>query len=247
MTLQSQDESKPDELSLLASRVLEVKSKIESCARACGRAPDEVTLIAVSKTHPSVTLRQAMQLGLLDFGENRVQEAEGKIKEIGREQARWHLIGHLQKNKAKRAVQLFDTIQTVDSKELAARLDELCEQEKRPRIDVFVQVNLGGEESKTGLAESELGPLMEQVRQAKHLHLRGLMTIPPFYEDTEMVRPFFRRLRELRDEFQVKDFFAGDKGELSMGMSHDYLVAVEEGATMVRVGTAIFGARGSIN
>ncbi len=144
-------------------------------------------------------------------------------------------------------MQLFNTIQSLDSTELAARLDEICKQEEREQLDVLVQVELGGEDSKTGAPVKALPRLMNMLREAKHLRPLGLMTIPPFFEDVEMVRPFFRRLRELRDEFQAQGYFAQGKGELSMGMSHDYLIAIEEGATMVRVGTAIFGSRNKPN
>ena len=227
----------------ISLRVTEVRRAVEESLRRSGRAPGEVTLIAVSKTHPVEVVREALAAGLGDFGENRVQEAEAKIGELKNCGARWHLIGHLQKNKARRAVQLFDCIHTLDSVELAARLDELCAQEGRDQLDVLVQIDLGGEQSKSGLAERELPLMAERLRGAAHLRLRGLMTLPPFFADAEEVRPFFRRLRELRDDLQKSGAFADAAGELSMGMSHDYAIAIEEGATMVRVGTAIFGAR----
>ncbi|MEJ7616349.1 MAG: YggS family pyridoxal phosphate-dependent enzyme [Pyrinomonadaceae bacterium] len=160
---------------------------------------------------------------------------------------RWHLIGHLQSNKAKRAVKLFDVLHTLDAADLAARLDRLCEEENRRSLDVLIQVDLGGEEAtKAGAKESDLPSLIASVRRCARLRLAGLMIIPPFYEDAEQVRPFFARLRELRDEWREKEAFADAHGELSMGMSNDFEVAVEEGATMVRVGTAIFGARARI-
>lgn len=227
----------------LRERLQEVRRRIALSAQSSGRDADSVTLIAVSKTHPQELISLAIQAGVTDLGENRVQEAEGKIQGVGQEAARWHLIGHLQSNKARRAVQLFDLIHTLDSKELAVRLNRLCEDVGRPLLPVMIQVDLGGEETKTGVDESELSELVEQVWACERLSLKGFMTLPPFFEDAEHVRPFFRRLRELRDQYLAQGAFADSKGELSMGMSHDFEVAVEEGATMVRVGTAIFGER----
>lgn len=228
----------------LTARVQEVRRRIARGALKSNRAPEEVRLIAVTKTHATPTLRCAIEAGVVDLGENRVQEADAKIAELGRDAARWHLIGHLQSNKAKRAAQLFDVVHTLDSIELAARLDRLCaEQERASPLEVLIQVDLGGEATKTGLAERDVPALVERLRDCRHLRLAGLMTIPPFNEDAERTRPFFRRLRELRDEWRARGVFGDAGGELSMGMSHDYEVAVEEGATMVRVGTALFGAR----
>ena len=220
----------------LAVRLEEVKKRIERAARAANRNPDEITLIAVSKTHPASTVREAIAAGAEVFGENKVQEAEAKIGEIGREACEWHLIGHLQSNKARRAVRLFDAIHSVDSVDLAARLERICKEEGRGELQVFAQVDLGGEATKNGISENNLPKLIEFLRSCEHLKIAGLMTLPPFFEDVERVRPFFRRLRELRDRFVPG-------GALSMGMSHDFAAAVEEGATHVRVGTAIFGER----
>jgi pyridoxal phosphate enzyme (YggS family) len=188
-----------------------------------------------------------------NFGENRVQEAEEKIEAIGRADAaaagggalgaRWHLIGHLQSNKARRAVKLFDVIHTIDSPELMERLERMCVEEGRAELRVLLQVDLAGEETKAGASVEALPALVAQAAVCKHVRLAGLMTLPPFYAEAERVRPFFRRLRELRDELGVSGAFGTGRGELSMGMSHDFEVAIEEGATMVRVGTAIFGAR----
>jgi pyridoxal phosphate enzyme (YggS family) len=223
-----------------------VRRRVEESAAASGRARGEVTLIAVSKTHPAALLREAYAAGARDFGENRVQEAEGKIDELGRGEARdlrWHLIGHLQSNKARRAVKLFDLIHSVDSAALATRLERLCAEEGRERLDVLVQVDLAGEATKEGARESELPAVAGALGACHRLRFRGLMTLPPFFDDAERARPFFRRLRELRDELHARGAFGDRPGELSMGMSHDFHVAVEEGATMVRVGTAIFGER----
>jgi pyridoxal phosphate enzyme (YggS family) len=209
------------------------------------RAPEDVTLIAVSKTHPPALIRRAIEAGARDLGENRVQEADAKISEVGREAARWHLIGHLQANKARRAVALFDLIHSVDSVALARRLDRMCAEEGRAvALPVLVQVDLAGEATKSGIERAELPALIETIRAScEHLRLSGLMALPPFFEDAEMVRPYFRRLRELRDRHRDGGDFGDGRGELSMGMSHDFEVAIEEGATMVRVGTSIFGER----
>jgi pyridoxal phosphate enzyme (YggS family) len=227
----------------LRERLAEVRERIALSARRSGRRFEEITLIAVSKTHPSEVLRRAIEAGVTDLGENRVQEAEAKIPEIGRDSVRWHLIGHLQSNKARRAVQLFHLIHSLDSSELALRLNRLCGEEGASLLPVMIQVDLAGEETKTGITEGELPGLVEKVMACEHLRLTGLMTLPPFFEDAERVRPFFSRLRELRDRYKATGAFGDARGELSMGMSNDFEVAVEEGATMVRVGTAIFGER----
>ena len=228
---------------LLAVRLADIRARLEAAARRSGREPDEVRLIAISKTHPASVIKQACQLGATDFGENRVQEAEGKIAEIGREEVRWHLVGHLQANKARRAVTLFDVIHSLDTLDLAKRLDRLCVEEGRESLPVLIQVDLGHEETKSGVDESELTHLVESLGPLTHLKLIGLMTLPPFFDDPEQSRPFFRRLCELRDELKERGAFGDRTGELSMGMTHDFEVAIEEGATMVRIGTAIFGAR----
>lgn len=228
----------------LRERLEEVRERIALSARRSGRQPEAITLIAVSKTHPPEVLRRAIEAGVTDLGENRVQEAEAKILEIGRERVRWHLIGHLQSNKARRAVSLFDLIHSLDSKELALRLNRMCGEEGAPPLPVMIQVDLAGEETKAGISEGQLQELVQQVAACEHLRLAGLMTLPPFFEDAERVRPFFNRLRQLRDRYKAMGAFGDEQGELSMGMSNDFEVAVEEGATMVRVGTAIFGQRG---
>lgn len=221
---------------MLRENLAAVRKRIEHAARRVGRDPSEVTLVAVSKTHPASALREAIDAGMNVFGENKIQEAESKIAEIGREQARWHLIGHLQSNKARKAVQLFDVVQSVDSIELAHRLERICEEEGRERLSVFVQVDLAGEPTKSGIAQNDLPELAAFLKGCKHLSFDGLMVLPPFDDDTEKTRQYFRRLRTIRDRLLPG-------GELSMGMSHDFEVAIEEGATVVRVGTAIFGSR----
>jgi pyridoxal phosphate enzyme (YggS family) len=181
-------------------------------------------------------LQAAFAAGAKVFGENKVQEASGKIEILGRENLEWHLIGHLQANKARKAVKLFDVIHTLDSVELAERLERICIEENRSELSVLVQVDLANEATKNGIKETELPKLIEFLNDCERLRFDGLMIIPPFFETVENARPFYRRLRELRDELLPS-------GELSMGMSHDFEIAIEEGATLVRVGTAIFGER----
>jgi pyridoxal phosphate enzyme (YggS family) len=233
----------------LGARLDEIRGRVAGCARRAGRAPADVTLIAVSKTHAADAVRRVFAAGVADFGENRVQEAEEKIDLVGGRAAsgahapRWHLIGHLQSNKARRAVKLFDVIHTVDSADLIERLERMCEEDARADLPLLLQVDLAGEETKAGAAVDALPELVGRFDACRRVRLAGLMTLPPFYEEAERVRPYFRRLRELRDELRAGGAFGEGRGELSMGMSHDFEVAIEEGATMVRVGTAIFGAR----
>ena len=231
----------------LAARLAGVRARIGAAAQKCGRSPEAVTLIAISKTHPASAIKQLLELGTADVGENRVQEASEKVAEIGLGKARWHLVGHLQANKARRAVGIFNVIHSLDSVELARRLDRICMEEGRESLPVLIQVDLGHEETKSGIDESELTHLVESLGPLARVKLVGLMTLPPFFDDPEQSRPFFRRLRELRDELTRRgafgDAFKNGAGELSMGMTHDFEVAIEEGATMVRIGTAIFGAR----
>jgi pyridoxal phosphate enzyme (YggS family) len=227
----------------LAERLAAIRARITAATERCGRPADEVKLIAISKTHPAAVIKRVVEFGAADIGENRVQEAEDKITEVGRDAACWHLVGHLQANKARRAVNLFDVIHSLDSLDLAQRLDRLCHEEGRERLRVLIQVDLGHEETKSGIDESELSHLVDGIGPLSRLELAGLMTLPPFFDDPEQSRPYFRRLRELRDELAGRGAFGGAKGELSMGMTNDFEVAIEEGSTMVRVGTAIFGER----
>src|SRR5438876_2655881 len=227
----------------ISGRLEEVRSRIDAAARRSNRSPEEVKLLAVSKSHPADIIRRAIEAGVSDLGENRVQEAEEKITEVGRSSARWHLIGHLQSNKARRAVTLFDVIHSLDSVALARRLESMCVEEGREKLPVLIQLNLAGEATKSGIDKEELPELVETVAGCSHLSLTGLMSVPPFFEDTEKVRPLFRQLRELRDKLKSQGVFAEGQGELSMGMTHDFPVAIEESATIVRIGTAIFGER----
>jgi len=221
---------------LFRENLAEVKKRIEQAALKRGRNPNEVKLVAVSKTHPTEVLQDAIAVGADVFGENKVQEAEGKIEELGKENLEWHLIGHLQSNKARKAVKLFDVIHTLDSVELAERLERICIEENRQSLSVLIEVDLANEASKSGIGESDLPKLIDFLQTCERLHFDGLMIIPPFFEDAERVRPYFKRLREIRDRILPN-------GELSMGMSHDFELAIEEGATIVRIGTAIFGER----
>jgi pyridoxal phosphate enzyme (YggS family) len=227
----------------LQQRLQRVRERMAEAAIRASRVPKEITLVAVSKTHPAAIIREAISAGLTDLGENRVQEADAKITEVGRRSARWHLIGHLQSNKARRAVELFDVIHSVDSAALARRLDRVCGEVKRKELQLLIQIDLGLESTKSGALESELPEIVDAIERSRIVRLQGLMTLPPYFDDPEQARPFFRRLRELRDGLSAQGAFGDGGGELSMGMTHDYEVAIEEGATMVRVGTAIFGER----
>ena len=220
-----------------------VREKIAATIARANRQPEEVTLVAVSKTHPPEMISEGLVAGLTDFGENRVQEAAEKIRQVGRDKARWHLIGHLQSNKARRAVELFDVIHSLDSAALAQKLNRYCLELDRGDLPVLIQVDLAHEATKSGATEDQFAEIFDAIRRSAALRLIGLMTLPPFYEDVEQVRPFFRRLRELRDELRTQGVFGDQPGELSMGMTHDYEIAIEEGATMLRIGTAIFGER----
>jgi pyridoxal phosphate enzyme (YggS family) len=227
----------------LSERFANIKTRINRALERSQRSEDDVTLIAISKTHPPSVIKDLITFGAMDFGENRVQEAEPKIGEVGRNGVRWHLVGHLQANKARRAVKLFDVIHSLDSVELAHRLDRLCEEEEVPSLSVLIQLDLGLEETKSGVRETDVKELAVEVGRCERLRLKGLMTLPPFYDNAEETRPFFIKLRELRDDLARDGVFANGPGDLSMGMTHDFEIAIEEGATMVRIGTAIFGER----
>jgi len=237
----------------MAENLKAIRGRIAAAAGRCGRPADDITLVAVSKTFPAGAILAAYELGVRHFGENRVQELESKQKELADcGDATWHLIGHLQGNKARRAAQLFHCIDSVDSVGLAQKLDRLMNEIPNAagergapgngkKRDVLIEVRLSDEATKSGAAEAELPALVEVVAGLCGLRLRGLMTIPPYFDDPQDARPYFRRLRALRDE--LWNGRAGMAGELSMGMSHDFEVAIEEGATEVRVGTALFGGR----
>jgi hypothetical protein len=230
----------------LKARLEEINRRIAAACGRAGRQASEVTLVAVSKTVPAARIREAIEAGVRALGENRVQEAAAKIPELSAISAehnvQWHLIGHLQSNKARRAVELFDAVHSVESVKLAERLDNITG-EKGKRLPVFVEVNLGGEQSKAGVAPDEVLPLCERISKLANLELKGLMAVPPFFDDPEDARPFFQRLRLLRDEARRAGIVGEQFKDLSMGMSNDFEVAIEEGATFIRVGTALFGAR----
>ena len=234
---------KPFAFQTLGERFANVRSRIETAARRSNREVEGITLIAISKTHPTQLLLEGLKAGVTDLGENRVQEAESKIIELGRTAARWHFVGHLQTNKARRAVKLFDCIHSLDSVDLAQRLERACVADGREELPVLVQIDLGGEETKTGIEPRDLPALLETLSHCSRLRLIGLMTLPPYFENADCARPYFKTLRELRDDLQAGGHFGERAGELSMGMSHDFEIAIEEGATMVRIGTAIFGER----
>ena len=219
-----------------------VQERIAIAAQRAGRRTEEITLIAVSKTHPAEAIRMAYAVGLRHFGENRVQEWEGKRAAVGDLPATWHLVGHLQSNKAARAAGLFHAVDSVNDLALAKRLDRArSELNAREKLRVLLEIRLAPEETKTGVAAEGLPALAEKLSQLSQLELAGLMCIPPLEEDPEKVRPYFRRLRELRDGVAAK--LGRPLPVLSMGMSHDFEAAIEEGATHIRVGTALFGAR----
>ncbi|GIV95350.1 MAG: YggS family pyridoxal phosphate enzyme [Herpetosiphonaceae bacterium] len=246
----SMDESRRIALNLEA-----VHARIAAAARRAGRSAEAITVVAVSKTHPPSLIAAALAAGQQHFGENRVQEAEQKIEALidKRQDLRWHLIGHLQRNKVRRAAQLFDTIHSIDSLRLAQALDRVLGEAAVDglRLPVLLQVNVSGEESKYGfalpggLANHQALPAflaeVEQIVSLQHVRVEGLMTIAPFVDDAAIIRDAFRSLRLLRDELARR--FPGDWHHLSMGMSGDFELAIEEGATIVRIGTAIFGER----
>ena len=225
----------------IRERLARVREQIARAAECAGRSAEDITLIAVSKTFDSTTVQKAVDAGASELGENRVQEALAKAGQV-KGDVRWHLIGHLQSNKARQAVETFDVIHTVDSRELAERLDRIAGQIGR-RPSVLVQVDLAHEPTKSGADESELPAIIEALDAARHLEFRGLMTLPPFFDSPERARAYFRRLREILEHLNRSREPERKLTDLSMGMSHDFEVAIEEGATMVRVGTAIFGSR----
>ncbi|MCU0255767.1 MAG: YggS family pyridoxal phosphate-dependent enzyme [Vicinamibacterales bacterium] len=226
----------------IAENLAAVRARIAAAAARGGRPAAAVRLVAVSKTFGPEHVLAALAAGQRDFGENRVQEALPKIAACGDAPLQWHLIGHLQSNKARKAVGPFASVQSVDSLALLRRLEAIaCE--ARRSLEVLVQVDLAGEATKFGAAPEEAAAMLDEAAQCTHVRVAGLMLMPPLLEDVERVRPYFRRLREFRDQQAARGIAPAHIAELSMGMSHDFEVAVEEGATIVRVGTAIFGSR----
>lgn len=214
---------------------------MDQAAKKAGRDPGRIKLIAVSKTVEPARIRDAIEAGVTILGENYIQEARRKIEEIGHG-VQWHMVGHLQSNKSKYAVTLFDYIHSVDSISLAREIDRRAVQEGR-NMRALVEVNLSGEASKFGIGPDEAMELIRQIASLKNIFIEGLMTMPPYFDDPEKARPYFIRLRELRDRIQAEGVEGVQMDELSMGMSGDFEAAIEEGATMIRVGTAIFGER----
>ena len=226
----------------IAERLAQIHQRIIEGAKRSGRDPAQITLVAVSKTVDPATVQIAADAEVRDLGENRVQEALGKAQQVEADGLKWHLIGHLQSNKARQAVSTFDFIHTIDTVDLAQRLDRIAGEEgKRPVV--LVQVDLAHEPTKDGADEADLPKIVEALGSAKNLDFRGLMTIPPFFDEPEQSRGYFRRLREILET--LNRGLAAERllTELSMGMSNDFEVAIEEGSTMIRVGTAIFGPR----
>lgn len=214
---------------------------MDRAAKRAGRDPEEIKLVTVSKTVEPARIREAIEAGVTILGENYVQEARRKIEEIGHG-IQWHMIGHLQANKAKYAVTLFDYVHSIDGISLAREIDRRAAQKGR-RVRALVEVNLSGEISKFGIPPEDVMELIQQVAPLKHIAIEGLMTMPPYFDDPERARPYFVELRELRDRVRVEEIEGVRMDELSMGMSGDFEAAIEEGATMIRVGTAIFGER----
>ncbi|MBM4305619.1 MAG: YggS family pyridoxal phosphate-dependent enzyme [Deltaproteobacteria bacterium] len=225
-------------MSIIRENLLRVTEKIEKAAQKVGRNPAEIKLVAVSKTVEAGRIQEAIEAGVAILGENYVQEAQKKIEEIGRSIS-WHFIGHLQSNKAKYAIRLFDMIHSVDSIPLVEELNRRAEKEGRT-MEVMIEVNLSGEASKFGIEEEKAFDIARKVLNLKNLSLMGLMTMPPYFDNPELSRPYYVQLRQLKEKMAGEGI---PLKELSMGMSNDFDVAIEEGATYVRVGTAIFGAR----
>lgn len=226
----------------IAENLQEVIDNIKTTASACGRSPEEIQLVAVSKRFPTSAIQEAIAAGHTVFGENYIQEAESKAIELG---DTWHVhfIGHLQSNKAKIAARIFDLIETVDSLKLAKKLNnELVKLDKT--LKILLQVNIGADEHKSGVTPETAAELLRQVNELSNIQTVGLMTMPPFTDDPEDARPHFRKLRQLAEELDQQGLFLHNSPiQLSMGMSHDYHVAIQEGATIIRIGTAIFGQR----
>lgn len=229
----------------IASNLAAIHARIARAAKRTGRNPDDVALMAVSKTQPPQKIMEAYNTGHRLFGENRIQEFAEKFPALSRlHGAEFHMIGHLQSNKTGKAAEIFHAVDSLDSAKLAQRLNDVAAQHCK-RLDILIEINVGGEEAKSGVDAdlTELEPILEGAPQWPHLRIRGLMTVPSFTEDPEGARPYFRKLRELRDQLAARSFPSVSLHELSMGMSHDFEVAVEEGSTCVRIGTAVFGAR----
>jgi pyridoxal phosphate enzyme (YggS family) len=226
----------------IAENLARIEERIATACQRVGRRREEVKLVAISKTFPAERIREAYEAGLRDLGENRVQEAESKRPALSDLAITWHLVGHLQSNKARLARELFQWIHSIDSEKIAQKLDHAAAASGE-KLPVLLEVNLGEEPSKFGARGEDVVQLAERVSRLETLELRGLMIVPPFFEDPESARPFFRRLRELAQSVSEAKLPNVSMQHLSMGMTHDFEIAIEEGATIVRVGTGIFGER----
>ena len=233
----------------ISTNIAAIQERIDVAARRAGRNSNEIALMAVTKTHPPDTIHEAYRTGIRLFGENRVQEFAGKVSSLADLAGMdWHMIGHLQTNKAAKAVELFGAVDSVDSVRLAEKLNSVA-QAQHKKIAVLIEINIGGEQAKTGVAPEsrELKDLLQSARRFDALMFQGLMTVPPFAEEAEAARPYFRKLREIRYDLSKRRLPAIAMDVMSMGMSHDFEVAIEEGSTCVRLGTAIFGERQKAN
>jgi len=228
-------------MSRVSDNLKRVRDKIALAASRAGRDPQDIQLVAVSKTVEAKRIREAIAAGATILGENYIQEAREKIKELGQE-VRWDFIGHLQRNKVNHAVDLFEMIHSVDRLSLAREINSVA-QKKNKKARILVQVNISGEEAKSGIDPEKVNSLVREIASMSNLSLAGLMTMPPYFDDQEKARPYFTALRELRDTILVENSGDSSFKELSMGMSGDFEVAIEEGSTAVRIGTAIFGER----
>ncbi len=226
----------------MRQRLKTVKDRIRKVAESCGRDPGSVRLVAVSKTMPADRVREAIASGVTILGENYIQEAREKIAELSEHPVSWHFIGHLQTNKSKYAVKLFDLIHSVDSLRLARELNKQAGKINKVQ-EILIQVNLSEEASKSGTSSGELKELATEISQLEHIAVKGLMTMPPFFDEPERAKPFFSELRRLRNQVGAAAIPNLGMDELSMGMTGDFEVAIQEGATLVRIGTAIFGQR----
>jgi len=226
----------------MKTNILAIQERIRTAALAAGRPPESVRLVAVSKTVAASRVREAVQAGLTLMGENYIQEAREKIEVLQELPVSWHFIGHLQSNKAKYAVRLFDMIHSVGSLKLARELDKQAAKNAKVQA-ILIQVNTGKEATKSGVYEEEALSLVREAGKMEHLAIKGLMTLPPFFNAPDKVRPYFRALRELRDRIRQEALPGVSMDELSMGMTGDFEAAIQEGATLVRIGTAIFGER----
>jgi len=226
----------------MKARLQRVQERIRAAARACGRPESDIRLVAVSKTMPAEIVKEAIDIGITDFGENYIQEAREKITTLSAHPVAWHYIGHLQSNKAKYAVRMFDLIHSVDSLKLAKELDKYAKKIDKVQA-ILIQVNVAKEDSKSGVYIEDTLRMVREIRRLEKIAVKGLMTMPPYFNAPEKARPFFAALRQLRDQIKNENIPNISMEELSMGMTGDFEAAIEEGATMVRIGTAIFGER----